>query len=282
VTVGATDVDAGVLTVERGVSIRGVVLDPDGEPAAGAFVRARGASDEVIAALDGRFVLEGLRDARHTVVARQPGYPEASVSDVAPGSDVRIQLRPGGLLAGRVVRPGNQPLTAFTLALLYSELPGASAERVGQQDGAIMREYPFDSPEGSFELRGISPDTYDLVVTAVGEPGTAGRLGRLTVAAGEQKRGLRLIVGSGATLTGRVVDEETGAPLASARVTLDTPGKSPSTLSDPTGAFTLRGVLVGQRLRIDIHAAGHAPHVLYVRIPEGAKEHDAGAVRLPR
>jgi hypothetical protein len=198
------------------------------------------------------------------------------------GPCVRIRFERGAVLAGRVEDIAGRPATAFTLALLLAERADASAERRLQQDQYIQREYPFETAEGRFELSGLAADSYDLLATALG--GRGGRMGPITLRAGEEKRDVRVVLEEGAVVKGRVLDAETGAPVAGARLLLDTPGKSPRTTTEADGSFRLGGTLVEQRLRLDVRgpSGAHAPRVLFIRVPKGTGELDVGAVELAR
>ena len=117
-------------------------------------------------------------------------------------------------------------------------------------------------------------------MTSVG--GVSGSLQGVAVAAGEEKRDLVITIGEGAVVRGRVADQSSGAPVPGARVLLDTPGKSPNATTDATGAFAIKGVPAGQRLRVDLRVptGPYLPDVLFVRVPAGDKELDVGTIKL--
>jgi protocatechuate 3,4-dioxygenase beta subunit len=290
----AGETDAGDLVLARGAAtIAGTVLDPKGLPVAGAFVRAvaqtaggqqrAGDAPEEVSGLDGRFTIDGLSAGTYTLGARQPGYPSVVKRDV-PAGERRVELRlsRGGALAGRVVRADGQPVTAFTVALLLAESSSDTPERRARRDRPINEEYPFENSDGTFQFNGLEPETYDVLVTSVG--GISGSLKGVPLAAGDEKRGLRIVVNEGAALRGRVVDHTTGAPVTGVRAVIDTPGKSPNAQSDTVGTFVIKGVPQGQRLRVDLgsRGTGYLPDVFFVRIPEGRSELDIGSVALVR
>jgi len=83
---------------------------------------------------------------------------------------------------------------------------------------------------------------------------------------------------------GRIVDQATQAPVAGVRLVLDTPGKSPRAESDARGAFVIKGVPTGQRLRVDVPPTvpGYLANIFFVRVPDGQRELDIGVVKLSR
>lgn len=150
VAVGTTDL---VLRAERGVAIRGVVVEADGRPApAGSTVMARGENDSASGAgtdADGAFAVEGLATGPHTLEVRRPngGAVAATVKADAPSTGVRVVLPPTKVLAGRVLGAGGR---RFFVGVYAAGSGGARGSRVasGQvgEDGTFRFDVAGDGP----------------------------------------------------------------------------------------------------------------------------------------
>ncbi len=242
-------------------SIAGTVIDHDGSPIAGAIVgatrefagpnsrlidRSR-TGNEVQSQGDGEFVIEGLAGGTYTVWALHAAMPEGRRLGIPTGSTgVKVVLEDGALLAGEVVDGQGRPVRSYHVSALPAPLPSEPPERTMlRRWGARLytEGHEVHDAAGRFELRGLHPDTYDLVVLA--PAGLAGRLGGVAVAAGEERRGLRIVAQAGRRLAGRVVDAATRSPIANAEVTVQLPGSLQShTRAD--GTFLISGVPDGE------------------------------------
>ena len=111
VPAGDANLDLGDLTLVSGGTIRGVVLGADGEPVAGAWIRAQARNQfgrtarTATADADGRFRLEGLSTDLVDLGVRGAGYPLLTRPGVrVDGEDpILIELLHGGIVTGRVV-----------------------------------------------------------------------------------------------------------------------------------------------------------------------------------
>ena len=111
VPAGDANLDLGVLTFVSGGTIHGVVTGADGEPVAGAWIRAQarnqfsGTARTATADADGRFRINGLSTDLVDLGVRGAGYPLLVRPGVrVDGEDpVLIELLHGGVVAGRVV-----------------------------------------------------------------------------------------------------------------------------------------------------------------------------------
>lgn len=145
------------LRARSGLPIRGRVLQPDGTPAAGAWVSARMPEGRgrchAAATRDGRFRLGPLPEGQYALWADSDDAGTTSTTVLAfPGEDGAIlQLREGGILAGRVLdsrpeRRGSVQLTAMREDVEAHEILDTSA-----------------GPDGLFRLRNVAPGRYQLV-----------------------------------------------------------------------------------------------------------------------
>jgi protocatechuate 3,4-dioxygenase beta subunit len=175
--------------LERAARIEGRVVDARGRPIAGAAIRAFGEGGEastpppgsdtlsvtsgpvlpisaarsgslafvgqVNSSADGRFVLDKLRAGSYTVAATHPDFTPSSsgVLSVRAGatrSGVRIVMRPGTELAGRVVDERGQGLEAIPVEL---RAPGERLPRMA-----------VSGADGSFSFRGVRGE---ITITAL-------------------------------------------------------------------------------------------------------------------
>lgn len=86
-------------TLERGLTLSGVVRTPSGVPVAGATVAWRGDRTETDSS--GAYALEGLEDRAGTLVVTREGHVSAALSDVRPGERV-VVLPLAAEVSGRV------------------------------------------------------------------------------------------------------------------------------------------------------------------------------------
>jgi len=97
---------------------------------------------------------------------------------------------------------------------------------------------------GAFELTALLPGTYDLVVTTF--DGRTGGLPLVTLAEGQERRGLRLSLAGDLTLVGRLVDLESRRPLAGARLEVSDGQTTVEAVSDTGGRFRVERVPRGE------------------------------------
>ena len=194
--------------LSSGVKATGVVVTESGTPVADAMVTAysgaagtRGTGARTDA--NGAFQIEALAPARYTFSASKEGYPRASVEDVdiAGGAPVRLVLRSGGTIFGRV--EGLQPDELAQAVVMASGRNGSSQVSV---DGS-----------GNYRLEGAPTGTVRLVARTGGFGG--GRTSQsvsVEVATGASvQQDIRFATGHG-SVRGRVTRD--GRPLPNAFV----------------------------------------------------------------
>ena len=133
---------------------------------------------------------------------------------------------------------------------------------------------------GSFVLKGLAAGTYDVLAATADN--RSGRLSTIALSDGEHKSGLRIVIGQGTTLRGRVVEYGTGIPIPNAEVTILSVGTPVSTSTDATGSFSVDG-LPGGRVAWVAAAADSRQYVydrVRVTLPPGKEVVDAGNIQL--
>ncbi|WP_437779632.1 carboxypeptidase regulatory-like domain-containing protein [Sorangium sp. So ce1097] len=252
--------------------VRGVVLDPEGRPVAGATVRC---SEEpglsASADAEGRFELPPEADGC-TAIAALPPFGDAVPTRVTAAGDNALHLIAAGSIAGEVVEPSGRPVDAYLLAI-ESFVPAGS----GAHASVNGRARKVSDPGGAFQLDDLAPGRYVLTASAAGRP--PARSAPIDVEAGRTTRSVRIVLPQGATLRGRVVDAESRAPIVEAQVELDSATSSGANaislvLTDANGDYELEGVPASGPFSVRVR------HELYTtKIVPGLDARGAGSAR---
>ncbi|HZF11130.1 MAG TPA: carboxypeptidase-like regulatory domain-containing protein [Thermoanaerobaculia bacterium] len=220
---GTAPVDLGEVTLAPGLAIEGVVTDRGGSPVAGAKVgleppavasgaELKIADDPALSRLtrteaDGSFRLADLpRGAPFNLRVDHPDYvPVRLVRVTAPTPEpLRIELKTGRSVTGRVVGPRGEPV------------PGARVAQV-EQEGAGSRVTGLEETDakGVFRLTRVAAGTLRLEVSANGY--RRRRTDGIPILEDRDVEGIEVTLDPGASLSGRVLDSR-GEPVAGARV----------------------------------------------------------------
>jgi len=187
----------------RDATITGSVRDTGGAPLADVVVRAApsayySSAPTVVAttAADGKFTLAGVDRATYDLSAEAEDHLPGVRTEVPGGSrNVVLALEPGLLITGRVVDARGAPVPSFTLVV--QRQAGLARERIATLS--------LIDPQGRFSVR-VAKGDYDLIASAPEQPSAA-----VQAAAGANN--VRIAMGKGASLRGKVIDED-GEPVA--------------------------------------------------------------------
>jgi len=206
----------------KGASIRGRVVDADGGPVTDAFLSATRESDSatkstgsnvrqsrwgdwdrrpVLTDQDGTFTLDDLTVGTYTVRARRKGGGEGFVEGVSTDSEVTVTLDETGSLAGLIVVAGGSPPEEFQVSL-------------SDRESGYRRNDTFFRTGGEFSFEEVPGGTYEVSVNA-GE-GTAST--KVPLEEGEERGDLKLELVAQVTVRGRLVDLDSGEPVAGIEV----------------------------------------------------------------
>ncbi|HEX8821700.1 MAG TPA: carboxypeptidase regulatory-like domain-containing protein [Archangium sp.] len=260
----------GTATATTEEALAGRVVGGDGAAVPGARVSVvsaasawpRGYGDELgygtLTDAEGRFVVEGLEPGTYDVTARLMGLAPGELRDVATGrEDLVLKLAWGATLAGTVSEAANgKPVPSFSL--------GVSTRR-GPLQRVPFAQHAFIDARGHYELAGVPPGSYVVQVAASGYAPSERVVEVPEGASGPVTADFSLT--RGAKLTGRVVEEGSGQPLARARIAIEglgVPGALTlryDALSDAKGGFSLDGLPTGE-LSLFVSADQHHSRIL--------------------
>jgi protocatechuate 3,4-dioxygenase beta subunit len=181
-----------VLSLERGTSITGIVVDFSDKPVSGATVFAfkeladpDADIEEILRKIvelqnytgtvhsltttdtDGRFQLDGLENFWYTVRAVSPGYTPGEVSAVsAPNKGLlKVVIQPGGILAGTVRDSGGQPIGGAKV-MAFPELEGAGLFEIILSKARPPVEEFETAADGTYKLQSLGAGLYNFLVNA--------------------------------------------------------------------------------------------------------------------
>lgn len=226
--------------------IFGQVLRPSGEPAASSFVwlsADQGRPHLLRADEQGRFEWEN--PAASGYVAQALAREHASSPEVAVvrGEELVLQLRPGGAVLGRVIGPAGRPVQSFSVGVEAIEVDGPRPYRP-----ASLGSEKINNSRGAFEFASLRPGAYWFRVQTTRYAPQVSQ--RVVVRGGTSVTDVVIRLDQGGEITGTVTDEETGEPVAGARVMVFNPSSPFAANQTRTGAdgrYTLAGVAPGRR-----------------------------------
>jgi uncharacterized GH25 family protein len=267
--------DVGVVYLAPGFAAPGIVEDERGKPVPGAEVSvseprpaARGvdfmsilrdlpapfvAAQTTRSGDDGRFRLTGLPPGSYTVVARKSGLATTVAHSVlvAPSTQaqpIRLVMAKGYRLAGRVVRTGDGPIAALTVAA-FGQNDMASILDPGMPGKAMSKT----DEKGDFALEGLVAGRWAVIVAPDGEA-----MGGDDVDVPKASF-VEIKLDGGASLSGRVTGDA-DAPVAGAQVSAFGDKMMAHAQTDADGRYSLRGLRVGSLEMFMVQADGYCPY----------------------
>ena len=230
-------------------------------------------SQQTTSARDGTFRFEGLAPGRYRLNGQKAGYvmpgsviplpPPVEIEAGGPPAAPVVVLQRGGVIAGRVLAPGGDPIVQAPVFALQ--------RKPGDPSGPLLMAAPFESTNdlGEFRIHSLAAGDYDIqaaprsnysnapsttVLARTFYPGTAeaSTAQPVRVAAGATIGGIdiSLLQLPAYAIRGVVVDEG-GIPVANAGVMLSGDRTRESSItqsrtrSGPDGAFAIEGVQSG-------------------------------------
>lgn len=246
--------------LRRGAAVNGRVVSPDGEPVVGAAVLYSGASewaqqadprqDSATTDKNGTFRFEALPVGTFRFTARDdshaPGSSELVTLDgVTETSDIVIAMEPAAVIVGRVETVNGEPVSSARVRVTV-KVDSFFRGRIRQA---------YSDERGAFEIQGLPRKS--LQVVAAHEDGSS-QIVEVDMKQAPHEREVSLRLENTDVIAGIVVDSE-GEPVDGAQV-FAFPDFSkgarigrgsmqlrgfPTTLSDPAGQFSMRGMEPG-------------------------------------
>ncbi len=230
-------------------TIRGSVVRPNGEPAAGVRVIARtpgsGETFEVETTVGGMFEFGEMPTDLYAVEATAEGFGPAIAIGVVPGgAPLRLVLESGRDLRGVVLRD-DEPVP---FAVLHLGSPGMFPQRSAVTDEA-----------GRFAISGLRVGTYEYAVTGDGV-GT-GFGGRLTIGEESAPVALEIEADPAPNTRIRVVDRATSEPIVAGVVTISEAQLHVLSITSlvEAGQTEINYLPIGE-YQISVRAPGYMPH----------------------
>lgn len=261
------EVGLGDITLESGSAIEGRVADERGNPVAQAEIFLSPQDDagaffgsghgQTLTGSDGRFRFPDLPlGRRFDLEVFHEGFVPASLPGVEakPGSPLRIELREGRTLTGRVIDTDGEPIPKAGIAIV--EIMSGELEGSGFSHG-LTRDHARTDEEGRFILSNLEPGPVELQVDAPGF--RRKRVPGLQI----PERGepyVEISLERGAAIEGRVLDGE-GRPARGAMVRAEGERTDAGVLSFAGGRTDAEG-----RYRLDGLEVG--PHQVHAESPE--------------
>jgi protocatechuate 3,4-dioxygenase beta subunit len=219
----------------------------------------------VRASADGRFRLTLSTVEEVSLETAAPGYLRAESRFVPRSSTTPsvLRLEPAARLSGLVVDAAGRPVSQTYVRI---SVQGFQRMTLSRADGRFqLSGLQFQK---SYEIKGFHRGFTD------------GEAKARTPAPGQIAPPLKIVLGSGVTAFGHVVDEA-GNPVSGARVTLTSTRQTrfPAT-TDAEGRFEVRALETG-KLILRARSVGFSPLSRPVEIPAGAPRVDLGAFELP-
>ena len=249
VTVRTGGVEHVNLIVEGHQSkISGIVRDADGARVADAFIDAMRESTSAAKATggairdgrwaslwgtphltdqEGRFVIEGLADAKHTVLAYRKGGGEAIPEHVEPGGEIVLTIAVTGRMSGVVTTRGGAAPEEFRVTVID--------ERTG-----FRRNDSFFRTGGAWSLAELPAGKYKVRVKA----GVGSTDLLVDMVAGQDTTGVRIELAPRVSVRGVVTNLE-GEPVAGMMVTVEGAGGS-GNVTDAAGRYEVEHAPTGK------------------------------------
>ena len=267
--------------------ITGKVVDGAARPIGGAAVGVapeekffvvfaeRSAGEAVaVSAADGMFrIPKAVGEGRQLVWAMAPGFAMGEQVARPCERDVIIRLSAQSILRG-VVIDNRGVVPAFRLQVVPSKL--SDQEMVGRF--LIAGRPPLtENSNGQFEVAGLGAGTYDVIAET--DDKRAGRLSEVSLREGEVRDGIRISVGEGGRITGKVVDYVSGDPVATATIMRRL--GDPRTDVRTDGTFEISGV-PPEPLQLMVGDHSHYADWRWVIVADVRAPIDVGVIRLLR
>lgn len=258
---GRRTADLGTVVLRPGARLEGRAVDGRGRPIEGAEVRIREAGGlpvpaaeerlrerppDAVSGSDGRFVLPDLAPGRPLdLLSSRRGYlPEWTLGVEIPAPEpLTVVLADASRLSGSLVDQDGVPIPHAPVGMRWARPPAGTVGLEPLRPGSRSTE---TGARGEFSFEELTPGQVELFSRPDGF--LPGESTAITLPAGGEVTGVRLVLARGAVVAGRVFGPD-GGPVAGAELRVE----SATTLSAAEGAFRLEGVPPGQQVLYAYH-----------------------------
>jgi len=262
-----------VITLRKGGSLRGVTVDEHGQPLAririslrtdDSYLESRTSSDAT-----GRFELANVPDQDGlSLECYGAGRVRTTLPFARGAGEVEVVLPPAASMCGRVIDAASgAPIERFRVRLVDPEARPGDQHLTGVSANWFESGREFRSPDGRWNFQGEEAPAgmvTGIEITAAGY--APARVARAVLTLDPQSSPIETPLHPPASLRGRVLALDSGAPLADARLRIvlvrgpkhrQVDENAPRTLSDSQGAFRFTE-LSGEPVWIVVEAQGFA------------------------
>ncbi len=261
-------VDDLALSLQRGRSISGRLVDPEGDRLPGIEVRAQldsgdtGLGQTCVSNPDGTFTITGLVPGEYRVAIHDRRYARSSSKYVVGDVDFEgatLQLKQLGRITGELT--GGCP----DGAVVYAIPEGSDLTETEIAGDYWIQGRILDITSGAYEIEGIPEGAYYIIITAPGYlrtyfPGTPNSedASLITTRDGETFRAEPFVLQAGSTLAGQIVQRGSVDPIPDAAVEIASLDRreTVAAITDAEGRFILSGIGAGRYL-IRVRAGGY-------------------------
>lgn len=241
-----------IIVLEPAWRLRGNVVDPEGKGVAGALLQVVEKKGQRLyerspmnmgarCGKDGAFELAHLPLGEWRFLIKAEGYPNRLTDFVAHNAgEVTFVLTEGGSLRGKAVLvDSGDPVAGLVVTAVATDAPADRPDATTEAQG----RFSFPALRAAEYSLGVRHERLVLKHEAP----------KVHVARGKEAAMITLEVTEGATVSGRVVDEETGAGVAGVTITAREGGNAPTRVghkpkeaeSGADGAYHLAGLAAG-------------------------------------
>ena len=265
---GSVDIAQVLLVLKTTGSLSGFVVDERERPVPNAHVTVLSRDGHELSpsvqrsltstsAEDGAFKLDRMIAAEYLMCAVAPGFAPTLADACQIDVPIHLRLAPGLRLQGKLLRRDNKrPLEGVRLVL---------------QSSPATREDPFvvTAPDGAFAFDDLRNGGYWLYA-AEGPWQLVDGSVRIEIQGSRAPESMTVLAGAAASVSGRVIEANTGAPMPGVPLSAHTPARLVldavrRTQSDENGQFTFQVMPLGETtFRVDSDLPvehGHRGHL---------------------
>ncbi len=240
----------------KGREVAGTVVDVDQQPVANATVTVGDGGPSATTGADGAFKLTGVATGNLVVEIKADGFTTRTIPVLAATTPLSLQV-----VLVKAALPATRTIAGVVTDGKHQPIAGATVNVRGTQLAATT------AADGTFAIEGVASEDVTLDVTAVNQPNAE-------LAVPRDRTAVAIVVGqvepvneappapTTRTVTGKVIDADSGEPVVAAQITVPSIGQV--LFTEEAGTFTIENapltkfeieVTAGERETRDIEVA---------------------------